>query len=200
MRKNMGLIVLVIILSLLVLSLGGYILYGKLVDNDNNTNNTNTNINDDNKSYIQYSFGDEVIISKMSSVKGFYFGGDETVDFSKWYVLTDKDNIVTLYSDEVWGKDSSVKDYKYLFNEYGVNIEKVRGLDENDLELFGCDIHSLSCNKSPSWAKNSITSVVSEKSIITFESDKLSTIPIEGALGLVRPVIVITKSNLESAK
>lgn len=199
MNKNTVLIVLVVILSLLVIGLSGYIVYDKVLNKDSNIiDNGDNTVNNDWHSYVQYSFGDEVIISKMSSVKDFYLDGD--ADFSKWHVLADKDNIVTLYSDEVWGKASSVKDFKYLFSEYGVTIEEMRGLNESELELFGCDIGNMSCTNSPSWAKNTITSVVSEKSVITFEVDKLSTIPIEGALGSVRPVIVITKNNLESAK
>ena len=88
-----------------------------------------------------------------------------------------------------------------MFKEYGVTIENMRGLDENELALLGCDVLSLTCNNVPSWAKNSVTSVVSEKSVILFNVDKLETIPNDGtATSLIRPVITITKDNLETAK
>ena len=199
MKKNKGLLVLVVILSLLVLSLSGYIVYDKFFNLDNDINEEQKQQGNNNQTSVHYSFGDVVNISKMSAVKGFDFGGDEITDFSKWYVLSDKDNIVTLYSDEAWGKDSVVKDYSYLFEEYGVTVENVRGLDEIELEFLGCDISKLSCTNTPAWAKNSVTSVYSEKSVILFEGDKLDTISTEGELVPVRPVVVITRSNLEKA-
>lgn len=206
MKNNTGLIVSVVILSLLVLGLGGYIVYDKVLNNDNNnvnatTDNGNNSLNDGNSSYVYYSFGDEVIISKMSSVKGFVPGNsDETTDFSKWCVLSDNDNIVTLLSDNVWGKDFTVKDFSDVFSENGVIVEEARGLNESELELLGCDIRNMSCTNSPSWAKSTVTSVVSEKSVVVFEGDKLSTMPLDDGLAIVRPVIVITKDNLESAR
>lgn len=208
MKNNKSLFVLVVVLCLLIGGLGGYIICDKVLNkdatnnvNDGDVDNTVNNVNKDNKFYIHYSFGDEVIISKMSSVKGFIAGNDnETVDFSLWHVLSDNDNIVTLLSDNVWGKDFTVKDYSNVFRENGVTIEKSRGLNESELELLGCDIRNMSCTNSPSFAKPTITSVVSEKSVIVFDGDKLSTMPIDDGLVPVRPVIVITKSNLESAK
>ena len=196
-KKNTGLIVLVIVLCLSVGGLGGYIIGnktfadGKDMNNDRSDvieNNKNNNY-DNNDTIVNYSYGDEVTISKMSKVKDFIVG-EGTIDLSKWYVLSDKDNVVTLYSDKT-----------DLFKEYGVTIENMRGLNEEELELLGCNVTTLTCNNVPTWAKNSVTSVVSEKSVILFSGDKLETIPNDGtALALIRPVITITKSNLEAAK
>ena len=101
-KKNTGLIVLIVILCLLVGGLTGYIIGNKIFDKiTDNKNNGIVENNDDNKSNIvNYSFGDEVIISKMSMVKNFV-PGEDSIDLSKWHVLSDKDNIVTLYSDAI---------------------------------------------------------------------------------------------------
>lgn len=204
-KKNTGLIVLVVILCLLVGGLTGYIIGNKTFDKNKDVDNNNNNVTDNNKdnsgdNIVNYSFGDEVTISKMSAVKDFVLGED-TTDLSKWYVLSDKDNVVTLYSSAIWGKSYKIDDKKDLFKEYGVTIESMRGLDENELALLGCNVTTLTCNSVPTWAKNSVTSVVSEKNVILFSEDKLETIPNDGtALALIRPVITITKSNLEAAK
>ena len=204
-KKNTGLIVLVVILCLLIGGLTGYIIGNKTFDKNKDVDNNNNNVTDNNKdnscdNVVNYSFGDEVIISKMSAVKGFSVDED-TTDLSKWYVLSDKDNVVTLYSSAVWTKDCKISDKRDLFKEYGITIESMRGLDENELALLGCDVTTLTCNNVPAWAGNSVTSVVSEKSIVLFSVDKLETIP-NGcvAIAMVRPVITITKSNLEAAK
>lgn len=201
-KNNKILVVLVIILGVLVLGLGGYVVYDKVLNTDNDdvsTGNEEDTGNDEVNDYVQYSFGDIVVISKMAEVTDFYYDGSLS-NFSKWYVLSDKDNIVTLYSDEVWGKGSSASDYKSVFSDYDVTIEEMRGLDVSELELFGCDVSSMTCNDVPSFAKSSLTSVVSEKSVIIFDGDKLFSKDFDEVLAAYRPVIVITKSNLESAK
>ena len=136
-KKNTGLIVLVIVLCLSVGGLGGYIIGnktfadGKDMNNDRSDvieNNKNNNY-DNNDTIVNYSYGDEVTISKMSKVKDFIVG-EGTIDLSKWYVLSDKDNVVTLYSDAIWGKGYKIDDKKDLFKEYGVTIENMRGLND----------------------------------------------------------------------
>ena len=205
-KKNTGLIVLVVVLCLLVGGLVGYIIGNKTVGDDKDMNDDKSDVIENNKNnnndvnVVNYSYGDEVTISKMSKVKEFTVGED-TTDLSKWYVLSDKDNVVTLYSDAIWGKGYKIDDKKDLFKEYGVTIENMRGLNEEELGLLGCNITTLTCNNVPTWAKNSVTSVVSEKSVVLFSGDKLETMPNDGtALALIRPVITITKSNLEAAK
>lgn len=199
-KKNTGLIILVIILSLLVIGLGGYIVYDKVLNKDSNTSdigtdNGNTNVGNEGE-VTNYSFGDEVIISKMASIKDYYGTGD-VQDFSKWNVLSTDENTVTLYSANTWGKDYKIGDHKNIFEKNGVTINEFRGLNEKELELLGCDILSLTCTNTPSWAKTSLTSVVSEKSIILFEENKLSTIPFDGTVLVpIRPVVVIAKDNL----
>ena len=115
-KKNTGLIVLVVVLCLSVGGLGGYIIGnktfadGKDMNNDRSDvieNNKNNNY-DNNDTIVNYSYGDEVTISKMSKVKDFIVG-EGTIDLSKWYVLSDKDNVVTLYSDAIWGKGYKIK-------------------------------------------------------------------------------------------
>ena len=204
-KKNTGLIVLVVILCLLVGGLTGYIIGNKTFDKNKDVDNNNNNVTDNNKdnssdNVVNYSFGDEVTISKMSEVKDFPHAGDIN-DFSKWNVLSDKDNVVTLYSDISWCKGCKVNDYKSSFEKNSVIIESMRGLDENELALLGCDVTTLTCNNVPTWAKTSITSVVSEKSVIIFSEDRLRSISNDSLENpYFRPVITITKSNLEAAK
>ena len=52
-KKNTGLIVLVIILSLLVVGLGGFIVYDKVLSNNEVENNDNTDLNDDINSDVE---------------------------------------------------------------------------------------------------------------------------------------------------
>lgn len=99
-RKNTGLIVLVVVLCLLVGGLVGYIIGNKTVGDDKDMNDDKSDVIENNKNnnndvnVVNYSYGDEVTISKMSKVKEFTVG-EATTDLSKWYVLSDKDNVVT---------------------------------------------------------------------------------------------------------
>ena len=87
-KKNTGLIVLVVILCLLVGGLTGYIIGNKTFDKNKDVDNNNNNVTNNNKdnssdNIVNYSFGDEVTISKMSAVKDFALGED-TTDLSKF--------------------------------------------------------------------------------------------------------------------
>lgn len=187
-KKNGYLIVLVGIICLMFGGVIGYIVGNRNLNKDINSNNNLENSDN----VINYSFGDVVTISKLIL--------NEKEDYSKWYVLSDKDNIVTLYGDAIWNKKYVVNDLKKVFKKQGVIIENSRLLNEEELKLFGCDVNGYTCNKSPEWAKESITSVVSEKSVVLFNKDRLDTMSVVDTTTDYIPVIVITKSNLETAK
>lgn len=74
-KKNTGLKVLVIVLSVLVVTLSGYIVYDKtLSDKNNNGNELNNNIDNDENNGDQYSFSDfsgKVFNSKMNESQYF---------------------------------------------------------------------------------------------------------------------------------
>ena len=89
-KKNTGLIVLVIVLCLSVGGLGGYIIGNKTFDDGKDMNNDRSDVIENNKNnnydnnatIVNYSYGDEVTISKMSKVKDFIVG-EGTIDLSK---------------------------------------------------------------------------------------------------------------------
>lgn len=211
-NNNKILIILVIILSILVLALGGYLFYDKIlstndINGDNDNNKQNTDINEINKFY---KFGEQITISKLSSVTDYYL--DITEDFSKWNVLFEDDEYVTLLSQKTFGKVEPTYLFNdiNIFNEYDVSLGpkgEIRGLSCQDLELFGCDLNKLTCSNKPEWAGYTLTNcssanqtrIIFTGSDLPFEyNSDLETINIyETALVYYKPVIKILKSNIK---
>ena len=75
-KNNRGLIFLVVVLIIMVLGLGGYIIYDKVIANGN-TNSSSTNNNDnsqkDEASYNSYSIGDKVTVKLNDSTEATYY-------------------------------------------------------------------------------------------------------------------------------
>lgn len=181
--KNNGLYVLVGILCVLVLILGGYIVYDKLlskpIENENTANNNQSNQTNEivNK---QYHVGDEI-----------------TFNNEKWHVIsesTTSDDYVVVLKDQDLndlkqkpyyecpkeddnGINCSMKmsnDYeksvakKYFDNIYinvlgKTNLKEVNGyyirlITVNELESLGCDLSSKSCINVPTWLTSNIVS------------------------------------------
>ena len=202
-KKNTGLMVLVIILSLLVLGLSGYIVYDKVLskeDVSNDVQNVNDESNDivkeEDINLIDYKFGDEVVISNLSSVKDYYYPGD-IQDFSKWYVLSSDDKTVTLLSDNSWGKGDKIYTDISTFEKYGVNVIETRGLNEIELGLFGCDFDTLECNNVPEWGGYTITSISNDEYFISISENKLEKYPRGMVLVQCKPVIKILKTEIK---
>ena len=164
-------VVIVILLVLVVLFATGTInLKSDTVTNNQQSNNndqieTNTVNNDSQNSNNQYNFGDQVVLSKLSSVKDYFYPGDEQ-DFSKWFVLEDSDDYIILISGFSMGKVSSAdvddKNLKDLFsNKYNVDFGDtgyIGALDKNDLEkYFNCNFSTLKCDANIDWLKNTIS-------------------------------------------
>ena len=157
-----------------------------------------------NNQSLEYTFGEKVIISKLSNIDEINIGGNN--DFSNWNILSVDGELITLYSSELLGKGSSFNDTKSIFTEilskYNVKVQEVRLLNEKELELLGCDpINTKNCKNVPSWAGASLTEVASEKIVLVFPGSdnvgKLDGIPADGSvLAPMRPVIVINKSEL----
>ncbi len=172
--------------------------------NTNDKENQNALQENDNNQNLDYIFGEEVKISKLENIDEINIDGNN--DFSKWNILSTNGDLVTLYSSSSLGKESSFSETKIAFekilSKYNVKVEEVRLLNENELELFGCDpINTKNCKDIPSWAGTSLTEVASEKIVLVFPGSdnvgKLDGIPNDGsALAPIRPVIVINKSEL----
>ena len=146
-RNNSGLIVLVVVLFLLVLGLGGYIIYDKVLSNkittektnNGNSNDKSTNIDNDKTSY---KMGDLVKLSKFSNNNT-----DSNDDYTQWYVLEEQDGYIRLYSNNIWSGKSTLNeigqatvDVYNRFKELGYNVITVRQLNEEELKLFSCSI------------------------------------------------------------
>ena len=143
-----------------------------------------------------------------------YFDNDKNIKSERKIIKFNFNNKdFSIYSDNgVFSKDRFDYGTRVLLNS--VDIDKLSG---NVLDLGcglgvvgiilgtfnkGINIDMVDINeRAIDLAKNSVTSVVSEKSVILFNGDKLETMPNDGtALALIRPVITITKNNLEAAK
>lgn len=106
-KNGKRLIVALVILSILVLGLGGYIVYDKVISNDNTKTNTSNNSNSSNNtkeeiSYNSYNIGDKVAV-KLN---------DSTV--LNFYVLKDSsksDEFVTLFAEKNIGTSAFNTDY-----------------------------------------------------------------------------------------
>ena len=73
-KKNTGLIVLVIILSLLVVGLGGFIVYDKVLSNNEVENNDNNEINNDENNQVDNNddinnYTDQELIDSVKMTK-----------------------------------------------------------------------------------------------------------------------------------
>lgn len=182
-NKNTKLIIVIVILSLLVVGLGGFIVYDKIL----NTSNTIT----DNKTNGDDSIDDNNTINKKYSV------GDEiTFNNEKWNVIKEStendDYVVVLKSavlNELNGKpfyecpaedDNGINCNMKMSNDYKDSVSKkyfeetyinqlgkqnlkkvnnyfVRLITIEELRDLGCDTNN-KCDKAPSWLlSNSIS-------------------------------------------
>lgn len=213
MKNNKGLIVLVIILSILVLVLGGYLFYYKILsNNDFNENKIQNQISDNtnNEDTHSYKLGDDVVLESLTKVSFKSVGfPDEYANFSNWKVLREEGNYIILYStaeDVLYGKDDReetiymFKERKILFTENGIdfgNQGEIRIINEEDLKQFGCNSKTLKCPNAPNWISG-WTSLTENNNKFLIQNGELE--PIDEStyvLVLSNPVIKILKSNIK---
>ena len=117
-KKNTGLIVLVVILSLLVVGLGGYIVYDKVLSKED------SNINNDVKDNDNIQNNTDNNVSKINDTTVIDVNGSET--FEEWL-------------DRVSGGDEKIKklirEKKFLF---GGRILSNRGIADRKISLNNC--------------------------------------------------------------
>ena len=134
--NNKGIIALLIVIIVILSGLCILFATGTISFNSNKVNNNDNDINEnvtdnnqtnqeENNTTNSYNFGDEVILTQLSNINYSSIGfPDESGDFSKWKVLKDEGEYVTLYytGDELlYGKadkDDTISKYnerKILF-------------------------------------------------------------------------------------
>lgn len=220
-KKNNVALYIVAVVIILLIGIGiGYYLYGnkeKSVNNNekpinnsinNNEKPINKKENNNNESEKEKSSDvidfSEVRLSKLSAVKNYFFEGD-VEDFSKWYLLDEDDNYVTLIggmnfkisSDEALNYESD----KLFLEKYGIDFGKdgfERLLNEQDLKkYFECDLELMKCNK---MGISTLTSVKKNNGVIEIDGKNLSIFEFNIGLANASPIIKILKSNLNDNK
>lgn len=194
----------IIMFTILLLTFAGFYFYEKMLNIDRKCNDEEINHNhstvvvseEDNDTSIDYKFGEEVVISNLSSVKDYYGPGD-VQDFSKWYVLSSDDETATLLSKESWGKSGKMNIDNQTFEEYGVNAIEVRGLNEEELTLLGCNVDTLECDNVPEWVGHTLTSIEKDSYVILLSGDKLEEFDYTVALAPNKYVIKISKNEIK---
>lgn len=192
-NKNMGLIIAIVILCLLVVGLGGYIIYDK-ISGSNNISDNNVNENDDAN-------------SNQNTTKKYNVGDEITFNNEKWNVIKEYDDyVVALKSttlDELNGKpyyecppedDNGINCSMKMSNDYKDSVAKkyfeetyikqlgqenlkevnnyfIRLITIDELRELGCD--SNTCDNAPSWLlSNSMSWTMSEASETTTNAIK----------------------------
>ena len=114
----------ILILSLLVIGLGSYVIFDKVINKkvDNNSSAENgkldsENIQENTNTFKSYKKGDEIILS----------------DNSKWLVISDSDentDYVTMLSEKDFADYLSPTDGKYSFDYIGMNNDNIEKIQE----------------------------------------------------------------------
>lgn len=125
-KKNTGLIILVVILSLLVLGLGGFIVYDKVINNNNDVKTEEKDNNsDNNKNTVNLNTTEEKTISKESII--------ELSKNTNLNINTNFDNI----DKPIWENlDLSINDNNKLILKSGDKYSIVSSLDEDVVMLY----------------------------------------------------------------
>lgn len=173
-KKNTGLIIIVIVLSVLVVGLSGYIVYDKILSTSNTTTNQKeaSSIDTDNKINKKYSVGDEITFNneKWNVIKE----SNESDD----YVVVLKSTVLDELTDKPYyncpaENDNGLNCNMQMSNDYKNSVAKkyfeetyisklgkenlkevnnyfIRLITIKELRELGCDTNN-KCDKAPSW-------------------------------------------------
>lgn len=210
-KNNNKFLVVIFILILIIIGLCSYIAYDKIVHKQtkcpkcicNKCKVTTTNSS--NKTEDIFLLGDEVKVSKLSGVDTGY---PEKEDFSKFYVLSDDGEYVTLLMHKTLVKAGAYTDitkikneFKNLFIKNGVDFgEKgeFRGLNENELQILGCDLYKKDCSNLKPFVNDTLTDPINDTYYYVHkETGSLESVDIQSVQVYYRPVIKILKTNLK---
>lgn len=145
-KNNKGvialLIVIIVILSALCILFATGTISLKNEESSITNNNSNNESSNDINNGTTYKLGDVVKLSKLKIDSEISDG-----DYTEWYVLEQKEEYIKLYSKNIWGGKSSLNeiglttvDVYNRLREFGYNVTQVRQLNEEELELFSCNI------------------------------------------------------------
>jgi len=130
----------IIILAVLVLAMGGYLVYDKIIDKDDKIEDDNTIENNENgkqDSYTLINKNDEMIQLLYNGSKGLYSGVGDPIYITKYLTAEDR-----LYEDKLCLAINQIGDYDtVIFSELDVKqlYEKVNGIDSYvRLEKIDC--------------------------------------------------------------
>lgn len=206
-------VIIVILIALVVLFATNTISFNTDGNNQIPENNDNNQVQEnDNNEDNGYNFGDSIVISKLSLVKDYSV---EDVDLSRWHVLSDDGEYLTLMSDQsfakidVQGDNTLIKNARNMLENNGIDFGsngEIRMLNENDLkDYFNCNLNTLKCNPTNSWLSDinsrlaTITSVKQNGKVVSLTFDySLDLTDTESGLvlGAWYPVIKVLKNSI----
>ena len=191
--------IIIIIVIIIVFLFLGYFLINKFLLNNKKEEKAKTV----NEIKDVYELGDTITFPKLKDVM--FKNENDKHDFSKWKVLYQEKNYITLYSVADWGDVDAkmyyneVNQHRKIMTQYKVFTgysDDFRLLGNKELELFSCNIYNMTCLDVPSWIGDSLTSFVNEKGKpIVFKDNKM--IVSDGDRAVYHPVIRITKDKIE---
>ena len=165
-NRNMGLKVLVVILCVLVLGLGGYLLYDKVLSDDRNANNENENVNNNkidntedineekNLSWINYLLSLHILEAKVTRVRSKDLG--DSIDLNNTVTLSmdnlkealsklENNKLLKIWSEGKGGPDRDLLTISYENNDQKYELRIWNGtiipdnLDNNFIKILNSD-------------------------------------------------------------
>lgn len=126
-RIEKGLIIIVVILSILVLSLGGYIVYDKVMNKDNDSSSEYKKSNKKEPSKENMEYVASILLEKLDKYYVDYYDSKDSVDFSK---LSDDEKMlgVFVYANGLDNLSKTVVD-DYYNNLFGETLTKYPDLN-----------------------------------------------------------------------
>lgn len=178
-KNSKGVITLLVVIIVILLALVILLATGKISFKTDEANITNNNLNNESSNNgnddVTYKLGDVVKLSKIQNDNE-----NSNDDYTEWYVLAEEGGYTKLYSKNIWGGKGNLNDiglttvnvYNRL-HEYGYNVTKVRQLNEEELDLFSCNIdYKKLSNTIKSHDSNPLTNV--EYSYIKLQNSEIN--------------------------
>ena len=210
--RHTGLKILLVILVVAVIALIGLFVYNKFIAKSTPKPKQNQQINIDKKDEptVKYEFGQEV---SFDILKEYEIYDGYTEDFSKFNVLSEDKEYLTLYMQKSWNKlsiddvdlQNEYDGIKKSFSERGIDfgaLGEVRGLNKDEITLLGCNFVTEECKNIPTWASYSLTGKI-DGNYYTFPGTQAyqgTNIVIaneKDELIYFNPVIKILKTNIK---
>lgn len=151
-----------------------------------------------------YELGDDIVFTKLKDVM--FKDENDKRNFSKWKILYQEKNYLTLYSVADWGEINvkmyynEIMQHRKIMTQYKVFTgyeDDFRLLGNKELELFGCNTYNMTCLNVPNWIGNTLTSINDNKgNPIVFSDNKMIVNSTDDYI-IYHPVIRISKDKIE---